>query len=119
MIEPLTQGEVEEAITALSQTMELAIEELAQYSQEAANAEADYKIEYAKHLLKTKDMAATKMEKPTVAELEARALLGTSRLLRERLVAEAKHETAVEKLRTLRSRIDALRTLSANLRQVT
>lgn len=117
---PLTQSEVEGEIARLSDAMEDAMDELARRAQGAADAEADYKVAYAKELLKAGTLEGSGPRgRTTVDEREALALGKVEDLFRARLISEAHHNVAQERLRTQRSQIDALRTIAANIRAQT
>lgn len=113
---PLTQNGVEREITRLSGLMEEGVEELDRVSSDAAVAEADFKIRYAQERIKAKVQAGGKI---TVSDADDAATVETETELRRRLVTEAKKEVGQERMRTLRARIDALRTVSANIRAQT
>lgn len=116
MGEPLSQYDVEQSIANISDLLEDAVVELSQFANKAASCEADYKIAYAKELLRAKDHLGDQQKKPTVSELESLALIGTEDLFRARLIADAQLSVQQERLRTLRARLDALRSLNSNLR---
>ncbi len=75
---------------------------------EAAEAEAEYRVEFAKALLRA--------EGATVAEREARATLATERLLRDRKVKEAVAAASLEAQRSLREQLQAVRSVGASVR---
>jgi hypothetical protein len=118
---PLTQAGVEREIMRLSNAMEEATEELAKYADEAAVAEADYKVGYAKAVLKAgmRTDGTGRGGRLTEGDKEATAIVEVEQELRRRCVKDAHHQVAQEKLRTMRARIDALRTVSANIRAQT
>lgn len=117
---PLTQVGVEREIMRLSDAMETATEELAKHADEAAIAEVDYKVGFAKAILKAGlQQGSGRNGKMTEGDKDATATVECEDLLRARIISEAKHEVDQEKLRTMRSRIDALRTVSANIRAQT
>lgn len=99
----------------LSDQMESGVELLAQVAEEAALNEVDFKVGFAKALLAAAMNATGKI---TVGDKEAQATVECEYLMRARLISNARHEVSVERLRTLRSRIDSLRTVSANLRSM-
>ena len=117
---PLTQVAVEERIVDISDAMETVVEELAKFSDEAAEAEVDYKVGYASAILAAgMQPGAGRGGKMTEGDKDATATVEVEHLLRSRLIAEARHEVSIEKLRTMRARISALQSLSANLRHMT
>lgn len=113
---PLTQAGVEERIVAISDDMETATEELARLSDIAAEAEVNFKVKWAQQILKAK---AAGDGKSTVSDREAEATIATESELRARIISEARHSVQQDKLRTMRARLDALRTVSANIRAQT
>lgn len=118
--EVLTAGHVEAEIVRLSAAMDAALEELATYAVDAAQAEHAYKVQFAKEMLKAKNQPGSGPRGQTTDSVaEAKAIIHSDTELRERLVAEAFHGVTQEKLRTMRSQIDALRTISANIRAMT
>jgi hypothetical protein len=111
----LTQGEVEQAIHDLSQELESTTYAYAELSDAAAEAEADYKLRQARVTVALAD-SNTKM---TAQERQARAELTAAEELRRWKLAEARRQACKEALLTLRARLDAMRSLSANLRHQT
>lgn len=117
---PLTQAEVEGEISRLSSAMEDALDQLARNAIDAAEAEAEYKIKYAQKLLQAGGLEGSgRGGRTTVDEREAIALGQCEPEFRARLIKEAHHGVSQEKLRTMRSQIDALRTIAANIRAQT
>jgi hypothetical protein len=111
----LTQADIERAIMSVSEQMEQATFNLAEIADDAAVAEADYKVAFARALWAKE--AAT--EKLNVGAKDAAATIETEHELRARIISAAKLSVAQESLRTMRSRMDALRTVAANLRSMT
>lgn len=117
---PLTQAGVEERIVQISDAMEEAVHDLAQFSDEAAEAEVNYKIAFAKAVLKAgMQPGSGRGGKMTEGDKEATATVECENELRARIITEAKKEVQQEAMRTMRSRLDALRTVSANIRAQT
>ena len=117
---PLTQAAVEERIVKISDAMELAVEELAKYGDEAAEAEVNYKVGYAQAILQAGMQPGTgRGGKMTEGDKDATATVECEDLFRQRIITEAKKEVATEKLRTMRARLSALQTVSANIRAAT
>jgi hypothetical protein len=112
---PLTQAEVESLILDTVDALDAATEDFADVSDEAANAEADYKMAMARTWLGV----ASSDRKMTTVERQMRADVLTNETLRRYKVAEAKRAATREALLSYRARIDALRTVSANVRHVT
>jgi hypothetical protein len=83
---------------------------LAGLLQEAAGADVDYRVAYAKALLASGEK--------TVADREASATLETDRLglLRDRKVKEAVADAAKESVRSLRDQLSAVQSANANVR---
>lgn len=117
----LTQAGVEQEIRRISDEMEEAVYELAEYAVAAAEAEVTHKVAYAQARLATASMSGGSGPggRVTEGDKESRANIDTEHQLRTRLISEARHEVAQEKLRSMRSRLDALRTISANIRSQT
>lgn len=119
-VPPLTQVGVEERIVAISDAMELAVEDLARYSEEAAEAEVAYKVGYASAILQAGMQAGNgRSGKMTEGDKDATATVECEDLLRKRLITEAHKEVGQERMRTMRARLDSLRTVSANIRAQT
>lgn len=112
----LTQGEVEEQIMDLSHRLEHETYEYAELSDIAAVAEADYKILSARAMIQ---FAADPAIKVTSAVREAKVDRHCAEQLRAWKLAEARRQSKRESLLSLRSRLDAMRTLSANIRSQT
>ena len=104
----LTQGSVEGEILRLSAMLEEATEQLAKAMEEEASAEVDYRIAEARARLKSTAKSVEDRKCAALVECEAWYTCYVK--------AEAKREALAETCRTLRARLDALRTLSANLR---
>lgn len=112
---PLSQVEVEERIQAVMDAMESQTEHYDTISREAAEAEADYRRDSARALIAVIN-SETKM---TVAERQARADLLTADAHRKHLIKQAARNSCRESLMTLRTHLDALRTLNASIRAQT
>lgn len=111
----LTQGEVETTILKLSHELESTTYAYAELSDAAAEAEADYKLKQARALVTMADTAV----RMTAQEKQARAELTSAQELRLWKLSEARRQSCKEALLTLRARMDAMRSLSANLRHQT
>ena len=111
----LTQGDIEHSIVALSDQLEEQTYIYAQLSDEAANAEADYKLQAGKQLI-TLVASGAKM---TAQERQARADVGCAEAFRAWKLAEARRQSCKEALLSLRARMDAQRSLAANVRHQT
>jgi hypothetical protein len=112
----LTQGDIESAILALSDALDDETHRYADLADEAAEAEADYKI---KHARATVGYATSDGPKMTAAQIAARVELHAADELRRYKLADARRQATREALMSLRSRLDAMRTLSANVRAQT
>ena len=84
-----------------------ATEEYADLADKAAQSEVKYKVAYARWMLKSDGAVQVRQSHATVA---------TEDEFLARKIAEARLATQSEVLRTLRARLDALRTLSADAR---
>jgi len=112
----LTQGEVETQIIALCNGLEEETYEYAELADLAATAEADYKILSAKAMI---SFAADTAIKVTAAVREAKVDQYCAEQLRSWKITEARRQSKKESLLSLRARLDAMRTLSANIRSQT
>lgn len=107
-IDPMSQHDIEDTIASLMRAAQRVTIEVGERSRAAADADADYKIAHAKALLEAEG---------TVAEREARALLACADEYRERRTAEALLLSAQEAGRNVRARLEASRSLAANIRE--
>ena len=112
---PLTQGEIEDRILGMTDSLESATEQFADDAEKAAETEADYRYEYARAML----AFAAEPTLRNAQQREARVIVHCKDKLRERLIAEARRNATRESLLSHRTTIDALRTLSANVRAQT
>lgn len=111
----LTQGQIEDHILAIADQLEEETYEYARLSEIAAEAEADYKRAASSKYVQL----ATLPTKASVVERQARVDAATEGEFRAWKIAEARRQASREALLSLRARIDALRTLSANVRHQT
>lgn len=111
----LNQVEVESAILKAVEDLETATADLATLAAEAAEAENAFKKAWATALIKAtaEDNKATEKTRVAIADLAA-----SDERLRH-LLAEKVYESRKQSLMALRTRVDALRTVSANVRAVT
>jgi hypothetical protein len=108
---PITQIEIEEEIVRLTSLLEDETETFEVLAQDAANKEATYKTMWAKEYLSAKG---------SIREREAWADYKLEEQIFGWKVSEALVKAKRERLSSLRTNIDALRTLAANVRhQVT
>lgn len=111
----LTQGQIEDDILSVSDALEAGTEQFADVTDLAATCEADYKLSYARAFVGL----ANTQSKMTAPEKQARSELHAAAELRAWKIAEARRLSAKENLLSLRARLDALRTVSANIRSQT
>lgn len=104
----VTGDDIHKEIKRLSRLIEAKSSELVNLLQESAEADVNYKIEYAKALL----CAAG----ATVAEREAAALIVCERLLRDRKIKEAIADAGRESCRSLRDQLGAVSTVGGLVR---
>jgi hypothetical protein len=109
---PLSQVEIEDQIQAVLNEMEEATEGYADISQQAAEAEADYKRQHAMGVLAVINHG----DKMLAAERDARIDLHCADIHKRHLIKTAARNSAREHLLTLRAHLDALRTLNASVR---
>lgn len=115
MITALSQAQIEHGIVALSDQLEEQTYMYAQLSDEAAEAEADYKLAAGKGLISL----VASGSKMTAQERQARVDVGCSDAFRAWKLAEARRQSCKEALLSLRARMDAQRSLAANVRHQT
>lgn len=114
-ISVLTQGDIEAMILALSEEIEQSTYSYSDLSDAAAIAEADFKFRAAKSMI---EIAATG-SKMNAQERQARVDVSAAEEFRRWKIAEARRQSMKEMLLSLRARLDATRTLSANVRHQT
>ena len=119
----LTQAEIEHAIMDTSDSLEQLVEEYAEIAEASGVAEADFKKRQAQmtlavieHQPKNADGSERKM---LAAERDARIELACNDERKRAAIAAARREVSREAMSTHRTRIDALRTLAANVRYLT
>lgn len=111
----LIQGEIESQILAIVDELEEQTYLYSTLSETAAEAEADYKRAASSKYVQLVSLAA----KISVVEKQARVDAATDEEFRTWKIAEARRQASREALLSLRARLDALRTLSANVRHQT
>lgn len=111
----ITQVDVETQILRVINELEDETDRYAELEDRAGEAEADYKGDFAKALLQ---VAATG-DKITAGEREARATKSSIDTFRAWKIEEGRRRASKEYLLTLRAKLDALRSLSANVRAQT
>lgn len=113
---PLNPVDIEFAILDVCDALEAETDQYAGLSELAAETESEYKLIYAKAHVQLANNYSVKM---TVHEKQARADLEANEALKVWKIAEARRMSSKEGLLSLRARLDALRTLSASLRNQT
>lgn len=108
MTQVLSPAAIDGEISRLCSKLEAETETYADMIRNAAEAEVNYKREFAKVLLRTSG---------TVAERDAESTLAVADKLMERRLSEAIAGAQKELLATLRAELSALQTLAANLRE--
>lgn len=118
---PLTAAHVESEIMRLSQNMDEVTEELRNHAQAMAVAEHGYKLAYARAMMTAR--ATLDGDGPkgrvTVDQAECFAIDQCEAELLEHLKTQVVYEVDRSLLQTLRSQVDALRTIAANIRHQT
>ena len=105
MTTPLSDVDISAEILRISRRLDHQVTEIARRARAAAEAEVAHKLGYARAILA--------VEGATVAERDAKALLQCAETYALHKGADAVLMAAQEAGRSLRSQIDALRTLSA------
>lgn len=104
---PISQVEIEEELMRLAEMLESETEAFETLAMDAAKKEATYKSNWAKEYLSAKG---------SIKEREAWADYKLAEQIYDHKIAEALLKSKREKLSSLRTSIDALRTLAANVR---
>jgi hypothetical protein len=112
-IRVLSQAEIEADLAAVSKELEIQTHFYADLASAAATAEADFKATFARAVV---GMSANQSMKLTSAEKQARAEVIATDDFRAWKLAEARRNATKELLLSLRARLDALRSLAANVR---
>ena len=107
---PISQVDVEEEMIRLLNILEQETENFEMLSQEAAQKEAHYKSQWAKAYLTSSG---------SIKEREAHADWAMTDIAMSSKIAEALVRSKREKLSSLKTQIDALRTIAANVRMQT
>lgn len=111
----LSQAEVEQQIMDISDAIEAEVYRYAGLADAAAESEAEWKLRYAHAVVRLADSNM----KMSIPERQARAEITAADELRRYKVMEARRQASKEALLSLRARLDALRSLSANIRAAT
>ena len=104
--------DIDRQILAIANALEGETERYAQVAELAATCEADYKVKAARVWVTT----AAAGKGMTAGERQARADIAAGDELRAWKIAEARRAATKEALLSMRARLDALRTLAANVR---
>jgi hypothetical protein len=119
----LTQHDIETAILETSDKLEELVDDYAEVAELAAVSDVEFKRQQAMMTLAViqhpPQGADGKPIKMTADERAARIELQVSPVRREAAIAGARREAAREALNTQRTRMEALRTLAANVRYLT
>lgn len=105
--EPISQVEIESELLRLTDMLEEETEAFERLAEDAAKKEAQHKANWAKEYLSAKG---------SIKEREAWADYKLADMAYDHKIAEALVKAKREKLSSLRTSIDALRTLNANVR---
>ena len=120
---PLSAHEVEEMIQHTLDLLDSLVEDYAEIAERAAVADVDFKKAQAATLLAVIEQppknAYGSPRKTTSDERAALVELNVNDLRKDAAIAGAARETAREAMNTHRTRLEALRTLAANVRAVT
>jgi hypothetical protein len=111
----LNQGQVENMILEICDSLDDMTQTYADISDATASAEADYKLRVARAVITLANTDA----KMTALERQARADIASAQELRTWKTTEASRQATKEHLLSLRARLDALRTLNASIRSAT
>lgn len=111
----VTQSDIENEILRLSSLLEEQTREYGRVLEEQAQAEAAYRISYATVFTSLR-MGPEKLSEETCKQ---KATEDCREALSRRLAADAKARYLEEQCRSLRAQLDAVRTLSANVRAQT
>lgn len=120
--EILTAGEVEQRIARASDAMDDLTDDFDQQAIDKAVAEATYKVKFAKERIKHRARpggGSGPGGRVTNDEADDHATVACEVELMNRLVTEEVLNATDQSLRSLRSQLDALRTLAANIRAQT
>jgi hypothetical protein len=111
-VDPMAQAQVESEIHRMSHRLTQVTEDIARLSQRAAQAEVDYKVGFAKALYKRVGSKMSVGLKEAAALIEMEEEFGAMKLL------DAELKALQEAGRNLRSQLDSLRSINANVRGV-
>jgi len=112
MADVITQADVEQRIIRITDALDEQTELFAELSAGRADAEAEYKYAYSRAIVE-------QAGKVPVATKEAVAHLRSPDSFRRWKLLEAREKATQQKLTSLRSQLEALRTIAANVRALT
>lgn len=115
----LTQADVEDGIEATVKRLEELTDEYAVASDEAAEAEASYRLAFWHTFLRFKDGVTNGKRGESDRTCEGRATIAAADSFRAYKITAARVDSLKAALRTHQTRLDALRTLAANIRSQT
>ena len=116
---PLAQVEIERAIIDLCDDLEATTEEFARISDEQAIAENDYKRKLTRALVSLGSVGVMPDGRKSTAEWrEAQAAVTAEDECQRYRILDARLRATKEALTTKRARLDALRTIAANVRNL-
>ncbi len=104
----ITPRVIDDELRRLAHKLESRTDDLAELFNAASEAEAAYRVAFAKALLRS--------EEKTVARQEADALLKCERLFIDRKCKEAVADAGRESVRSMRDQITAVQSVGANMR---
>ena len=108
MNKPIYPVDVEHALMELGRRLETEVEFFADVSTERAEAESEYKRQYHSIIVR--------MTSGTVTQKESMAHVKSAVAFREWKISEASEKATQQKLISIRTQIESLRTISANVR---
>lgn len=115
----LTQGDIEDEIQRLSDRLEELTDTYAVATDEAAVAEAEYRLAFWQTFLRHKDGVTDGKRGESDKTCEGRATIAAADKFRRYKVTAARAESVKSATYTTRTRLEALRTLAANVRSQT
>lgn len=120
MPDVLNQGTIEAGIIEICDRLDVLVDEYAVQCEAAADAEAAYRVKFHRAILQHKTTSRTTTGRAmSDREAEARATVDAEAELRAYKIAAALVDSSKQAQLSQRARLDALRTLSANVRAST
>lgn len=108
MIEPMYQVNIEEKLLQLGERLETEVQFYSDLTVERAEAESEYKRQYHRVIVRMSD--------GTVAQKESMAHLKAANAYHAWKLSEAQEKATQQKLIAIRTQIESIRTISANVR---